>query len=229
MEKQVGAARQAADTAVESAAKSAAAVTAAREAIQPLQRELKQQWTRDQTIAPLQPLTPEQLAWSYLQASGVYSRTWAGEAAKLEKESPGDESQRRDPQWLAQRKAAIEQRVHDKLKGNVGVFVRYYAAGAGQPQGDFFATADQALFAANGGTVLGWLNPSQDNVTARIIQAKSPQEAAQELYLAIANRFPSDSEIEDVAHYLEQRKDRRAAAIELAWALLNSAEFRFNH
>ena len=49
-----------------------------------------------------------------------------------------------------------------------------YGAAAGQPQGDFFATADQALFAANGGSINSWVAPAGDNVTERIIKQDDP-------------------------------------------------------
>jgi hypothetical protein len=42
--------------------------------------------------------------------------------------------------------------------------------------------------------------------------------------------MPSDEEKADVVTYLASRPaDKSAAAQELVWALLNSAEFRFNH
>ena len=41
--------------------------------------------------------------------------------------------------------------------------------GAGQPQGEFFATADQALFTANAGALLGWTGAGGGNLTERMI------------------------------------------------------------
>jgi hypothetical protein len=51
-----------------------------------------------------------------------------------------------------------------------------------------------------------------------------------ELYLSVLTRMPSAEERKDVTAYLRTRSaDRLAALQELAWALLASAEFRFNH
>ena len=60
----------------------------------------------------------------------------------------------------------MQQRVYDKLKGSVGSFVSLYAPAAGQPQSDFFASANQALFAENGGEFNNWVAPAAANVTA---------------------------------------------------------------
>ena len=128
------------------------------------------------------------------------------------------------------REIELEQRTFDKLKPNLGTFVAYYGAAAGQPQGDFFATADQALFAANGGAINSWVAPAGGNVTERIAKLEDARAAADELYLAIFTRLPTDEERADVEKYLKDRtQDKVAAAQELAWALLNSSEFRFNH
>ena len=54
-------------------------------------------------------------------------------------------------------------------------FVHIYAAAPGQPQNDFFATADQALFAANGGSINSWIAPQGGNVSERMIQEKDPR------------------------------------------------------
>ena len=53
---------------------------------------------------------------------------------------------------------------------------------------------------------------------------------AEELYLSLYSRRPTDEERADVANYLSERgKERVPALQELAWAMLTSTEFRFNH
>ncbi|MFO0789017.1 MAG: DUF1549 domain-containing protein [Pirellulales bacterium] len=192
--------------------------------------ELNERWANDFTIASLKPLTPEQMCWSVFRVTGVYDRYWQTEVAELDKAKPLTEAQKKDAAQLAARQAELEQRTFDKLKGNIGTFVAFYGAAAGQPQGDFFATADQALFVANGGSVNSWVAPAGDNVTERIVKQPDPQAAADELYLSVFTRKPTDAERADIVNYLKDRaQDKAAAAQELVWALLNSAEFRFNH
>ncbi len=53
---------------------------------------------------------------------------------------------------------------------------------------------------------------------------------ADELYLSLYTRRPTEEERAEVARYLADRgKERVPALQELAWALLASTEFRFNH
>jgi hypothetical protein len=192
--------------------------------------EIHERWANDFTIAALKPLTPEQLCWTVFRATGVYDRHWQAEAAELEKAKPLTEEQKKDPKQLEARNIEIEQRTYDKLKGNIGTFVTYYGAAAGQPQGDFFATADQALFVANAGPINSWAAPASGNVTERIAKQQDLRAAAEDLYLTLFTRMPTDAERADVEKHLKDRtSDKPAAAQELVWALLNSAEFRFNH
>jgi Protein of unknown function (DUF1549)/Protein of unknown function (DUF1553) len=207
-----------------------AQAAAKQSAFKSAQLEMTDRWSSDFTIAALKPLTPEQLCWTVFRVTGVYDRQWQAEAAELEKASPLTEEQKKDPAQAAARQIAIEQRTFDKLKGNMATFVAFYGAAAGQPQGDFFATADQALFAANGGSINGWIAAAGDNVTERVAKQDDSRAAAEELYLTALTRRPTDQEISRVVDYLSSRgQDKGAAAQELVWSLLNSAEFRFNH
>ena len=167
--------------------------------------ELNDRWAKDFTIASLKPLTPEQLCWTVFRATGVYDRYWRAEVAELDKTKPLTEAQKKDPKQTEAREIELEQRTYDKLKGNIGTFVAFYGAAAGQPQGDFFATADQALFAANGGSMNSWVAPAAGNVTDRIIKQHDPRVAAEELYLSLFTRLPTEVERTDVANYLKGR------------------------
>jgi hypothetical protein len=194
------------------------------------QAKVNEQWSRDFTMAAIKPLTPEQLCWTVFRVTGVYENYWAVEVAELDKSAPLTEEQKSDSVLLHKRQWEVEQRVYDKLKGNIPVFVSFYGAAAGQPQSDFFSTADQALFAANGSAINSWVGPAGDNVTQRMIQQVDLPLAAEELYLAILTRLPSAEEKQDIVNYLSARPEDKPVAIqELVWALLNSAEFRFNY
>ncbi len=141
-----------------------------------------------------------------------------------------DAAARKDAKKMQQRRREVEQVVFDKLKGNIKTFVPLFGAGAGQPQDEFFATVDQALFFTNGGPVQSWLNPSGENLTGRLVKAPDVKQLADELYLSVLARRPSAEEAADVAAYLSgENIDRTTAIKELAWAMVTSAEFRFNH
>lgn len=174
------------------------------------------------TAGTLKPLTPEQLSWSMMQVGGLVEKQEIAAAAEIDKKGK-----------LApvERTKQIEAAVNEKLKGNVGAFVKTFGAGAGQPQNEFFSTVDQALFFTNGGTVRNWLKPGGGNLTDRLQKLADPAAFADELYLAVLTRRPTEAEVSDIREYLTGRTDEEKAAVarELTWALLTSAEFRFGH
>jgi hypothetical protein len=181
-------------------------------------------------LGQLKPLTPEQMCWSILKVTGVYDRYRATEETALAKAKPITGATANDPAILRARAVEVEQRTFDKLNGNLPAFIRVYGAGAGQQQNDFFATADQALFAANGSSINGWIAPTGGNVTERMIAAKDARMAAEELYLTILSRPPAEDEAADVVRMLSiPEKEKPGVVQQLVWGLLTSVEFRFNH
>ncbi len=181
-------------------------------------------------IGGLTPLSPEQLCWSMLEATGEAAKQARAGAAEFDKKNPLKDGAKSTPAREAERAKHIEQYVYGKLKAQEGNFVSLFGSAAGSPQNAFFATPDQALFFANGGNVRGWLNPSSGNLTDRLSKLEDPAAFAEELYLAVLTRMPTPSEIADVkAQLAAHGKDRRTAAQELAWALFTSIEFRFRH
>lgn len=201
-----------------------------KQAVDAAHRKLTASWVTRFGGRELSPLSPEQLAWSIIGATGVYTRQRAVATAELDKKSPMPEEAKNDSAKLAQRSKQIDQLTHDAFKGNVKQFVQLFAAGAGQPQDDFFATADQALFFSNAGTVGGWVSPGGGNLTDRLNKLEDAGAVADEVYLNLMTRFPTDEEKADLAVYLASRKDQRPQAVqEIVWALLTSTEFRFNH
>lgn len=159
-------------------------------------------------IASLKPLTPEQLAWTMMQATGLADAQRQALADKLN-----------------------EATLHDSLAGNVTAFVSTFGGVAGQPESRFQATLDQALFVNNGSPLRDWIAPRAGNLVDRLAKATDAAATCDELYLSVLTRLPSDDERREVAEYLNNRPaaERTAALQELVWALLASAEFRFNH
>lgn len=184
-------------------------------------------WTVGVQLAPLKPLTNEQFAMSLMQATGVLAGQEAASQAALEK-SPLDalksasESDR--PRVLAD---LAEQQAFDQLRGNVKAFENLYGTLQGA---DFQATVNQSLFFGNGGTVLGWIAAGGNRLTDRLSKLEDPAALADELYLSILTRLPTQEEKDETASFLKDRASDRPAAIgELVWALVSTSEFRFNH
>jgi hypothetical protein len=184
-------------------------------------------------VAALRPLSPEQLAWSVMQALGLVAGTQDEVVQKLEGADPrmrailGQDSSRR-----SLRGRLIEQAVFERLEPHVRPFVRQFGGVAAQPQqaAESSSTVDQALFLTNGEPLKGWLSPHPGRLVGRCASMADSAAVAEEVYLSVLSRRPTGEERGEVARYLAARpKDRTSAIREVAWALLTSTEFRFNH
>ncbi len=174
----------------------------------------------------LVPLTAEQMCWSTLRVTGVLDAYIRTEIAELEKQSPlpadADDANRARRQQQAVRQAI------EKLRGIADHYVSLYASGPDKTQDDYFASADQALYVANGGSVFGWAGPGNNNPTQVATSLTDPAEVARVLYWSYLCRQPSPEETAMVSEQLASAGDQRNAIIqEMAWSLLASAEFRF--
>jgi hypothetical protein len=58
---------------------------------------------------------------------------------------------------------------------------------------------------------------------------RKPAGIAEDLYLTILSRKPTDEELETVASYVQSTRSRGQASIDIAWALINSPEFLYRH
>ena len=92
------------------------------------------------------------------------------------------------------------------------------------------ASVAQVLHFMNSPAIEGKL----EHVSGRIAQLESgiasDEALAEELYLTFFSRRPTPDESSRARQYLAERHDRRRqAAVDLAWSMLNSLEFIFNH
>lgn len=199
-------------------------------ALEDARSALEENWTKHFRIAAVEQLSPEQLAWSILEAVGQMEAARTAAVASWYKQHADLKGKELTQEQRVDQAEYIEQVLRKNLGGQVVKFVDLFAANAGQPQHEFFATVEQALFFANGNDVLGWLRPTTGNLTDRLRKISEPKVLAEELYLSILTRMPTPEEIQDVTNYLSERQTERDQAIqEMAWALLTSSEFRFQH
>ncbi|MDB5352055.1 MAG: hypothetical protein JWN86_3302 [Planctomycetota bacterium] len=178
-------------------------------------------------VAVLKPLSPEQFSWSVMQATGIVAATRAAVERTLFTVDPKltqlmqlDDKRRRFGRRL------VESAVYDGLKGNSGPFIAQFGRAAGQSQDAQDASVHQALFLSNGQPVLSWL----DGLAGRLATIADASAMVDELYLSVLTRRPMPDEREEAIKYLAAKPSAKAQAVhELAWALLTSTEFRFNH
>jgi len=87
----------------------------------------------------------------------------------------------------------------------------------------------------NAGQCLHLLNSShiqrklEQSAKFKALQGSSrPHDVADELYLTILSRFPTDEESATMAAYRQANPNRRVG-VDFAWALINGAEFQYRH
>jgi hypothetical protein len=88
----------------------------------------------------------------------------------------------------------------------------------------------QVLHFMNSPEIHGKLSHEKGGVARLVRQHADDARLVEELYLTFYNRFPTAEEKKDATEHLKKdAAKRRQAAEDLAWAMLNSLEFVFNH
>jgi hypothetical protein len=157
-------------------------------------------------VAPLKPLSPEQLAYAVLQATGFT-----------------------DAERLALGGNLDDAALHARLAPQAAPFANVFGTTPGQPEEKFAATLDQTLFLKHGGTVRNVIAPRPGSLLDRALKIDDPNAVADELFISVLTRQPTPDERKDVVEALKAVPDQRAALAEIVWALIASSEFRFNH
>ncbi len=89
-------------------------------------------------------------------------------------------------------------------------------------------TAAQRLDLLNASLIQNKLQQSA-RLQLLLQQAANPRELVNRIYLVTLSRFPTAAEAKVAAAYFQSAGNRRAGAVDLAWALVNSAEFLYRH
>ena len=87
----------------------------------------------------------------------------------------------------------------------------------------------QTLHLMNSTEIQNKLSAADGRLAKLAASGKSPPEMVEELYLVALGRTPGEDELREASDYLASASNKRAALGDLAWVLLNSKEFVFNH
>jgi len=109
-------------------------------------------------------------------------------------------------------------------------FVTAYANPPKEPEIEFAPSVKAALFLSNDEKVLDLLKPREGNLVDRLAKQADAGAAAEELYLAVLARRPTDEERNEVRDLVARHgSDKGKLYGMLAWALVSSTEFCLNH
>jgi hypothetical protein len=175
-------------------------------------------------VAPLRALSPEQLAWSVLQASGRLSVHLKEVDQRLKSEDPKHyDILRRTWKW--------NKEAYDRFGRDVNSVAAVFAVMPGNPEGAFAPTVDQALFLLNSDTLPVALKPDPGTLIDGLVKEQSSDDLAKVMFLSIFSRRPDANEIAEVRDHLHDvPAEMRVEAIrQLVAGKLMSAEFRLNH
>ena len=91
------------------------------------------------------------------------------------------------------------------------------------------STAEQRLHLLNSSHIQ--LKIQQSARLRTLVQgAARPRDPIDRLYLTVLSRYPTDDELKTVAAYFQKAQGNKwPAAVDLTWALINSAEFLYRH
>ena len=160
--------------------------------------------------AIMKPLSPAQLAWAMLEATG---------AVDVQRAVLGDQ--------------LTEEVLDESLVKYENEFVKQFGGPPGKLPERFESTIGQVLFLSNHETMQNLISPQDGNLTARLLRFSEKDSAAiaDELFLSVLSRRPTEQDVQDVSECLAGLAgDTRTAVVEdLIWALVTSPEFRFNH
>lgn len=115
----------------------------------------------------------------------------------------------------------------------VDLKTRYVAAFANEPrepEDQINPTVKGALFSLNDDMLLQLLSRQSGNLIDRLLAMSDENLLAEELYLSVFTRRPTDGERSELAAWLTKHGDRREKAMATwAWSMLTSMEFVVNH
>jgi hypothetical protein len=155
--------------------------------------------------ASLTPLSPEQLGYATMQAAGLA-----------------------DAERLALGPKGTEAALDTRLAAQMPAFIRMFGAQAGQPD-EFQANLDQTLFLKHNGVIRNLFAQRNGSLLDRLGKLTDPGAIADELFISIYSRPATDADKKDIAALLKETKSPNEMLIEVIWAMIASAEFRFNH
>ena len=91
------------------------------------------------------------------------------------------------------------------------------------------ASVSQVLHMLNSPQIHAKLEDDSGHL-ARLVESQPDLgKLADELYLAFYSRLPNGEERETIVAFLQKSPDRRKAVEDVAWSLMNTVEFLFNH
>lgn len=183
--------------------------------------QLSSRWEQDSPVpqselfaaAALRPLTPQQLAFSLVLATGNGKLAEPDEVQSRVERYAGVPGLARIEQYLT-----IEKRASGLL------------ASLDSRRRDYQTSVAEALFLSNNPAPWGLISGGGDRFATQLAEIPDRRQLVAAAIRTILSREPGAEELNRLSAWLAgQGDDRLQAAEQLVWVLVTSAEFRFNH
>jgi len=172
----------------------------------------------------LRKLTPEQLAWSWLRATGQVD----AELQLLVSELPSDDQ--KSATSAGSLRSINDSKLYERLTVDAQKVIKVFVTSLPGEASRSETTAEQALYLLNGPILRKWISPRPGNLLDRLMHETSEIQLTEELFLNVLSRPPVSQETSWVQETLAASPAERVTTIsDLIEALLTSTEFRFNH
>lgn len=128
--------------------------------------------------------------------------------------------------WNTIKPEEFEKRIQSLEQAGSG-----FAANLAQPTDDFQIGVSEALLFSNNDKIhRDFIVDSKDNLLGAVKEMTNRTEACEQIVQSVFCRKPAPDEVKALTDYLDRRTDRLPDAYrQMLWALITSAEFRFNY
>jgi hypothetical protein len=183
--------------------------------------QLSSLWEQDSPLpnsssfaaARLRPLSRRQLAFSLLVATGNAELTAPNEVQTRVERYAGVSGIQRIEQYLT-----IEKQTADLMRS------------FDMRRSEFHSSVAEALFLSNNPTAQELVTADNSDLAARLGKIEDTRKLVTMAVRNVLSRPPSEEQVVQLtAWFTRQGDDRQQASEQLIWALVTSAEFRFNH
>ncbi len=183
--------------------------------------QLSSRWEHDAPIpenslfavASLRPLSQRQLAFSLVLATGNGTLSEPGKIQSRVERYSGVAGLQRIEQYLT-----IEERAAELINS------------LDPRRANFHSSVAEALFMSNNSASQALVAAQGDNLAARLGKIEDTGELVTQAVRTILSRSPNDDESARLTGWFgRQGDDRHTTCDQMIWALITSAEFRFNH
>ena len=128
-----------------------------------------------------------------------------------------------------ERVAKLDDEDEHSMENFKKLFEASFANAPREPELAVNSSLKGALFLRNNPSLLWLTMRREENLVDKLSRVEDSAKLAEELFLSVLSRMPTEDDLSMVNSFLNESSDRESALGDLTWALLSSTEFFVNH